>query len=220
MAKTTWMEPSTPDSDIDDPPKGGAIGVALDTAEIDILQTSISDNFAASEGGGIYLESGVLDLANVLVEGNTTYGEGGGLSLRHTDATLTNVTIAENSSYGSAAGLFNEGDPALPITVINSIIASNVNSCGVYEIGGSTPSFEYNDVWGNAGGEYCGTLADLTGQYGNISDDPLFVDAVGGDFTLDAGSPCVDAGDPDGAYNDVDGSRNDMGAYGGPCGGR
>lgn len=50
---------------------------------------------------------------------------------------------------------------------------------------------------------------------GNISEDPLFVDAVGLDFQLSTGSPSVDAGISDDKYNDLDGTRNDMGAFGG-----
>ena len=51
---------------------------------------------------------------------------------------------------------------------------------------------------------------------GNISEDPLFVDAENDDFHLLPQSPCIDAGNPDPDFNDPDGSRNDMGIYGGP----
>ena len=51
---------------------------------------------------------------------------------------------------------------------------------------------------------------------GAISEDPKFVNPVGGDFHLQPGSPCVSTGNP--AFPDADGTAADMGAYGGPLG--
>ena len=57
------------------------------------------------------------------------------------------------------------------------------------------------------------------GGYGSIlNTDPLFVDPSNGDYSLQAGSPCIDTGNPSSQYNDTDGSRNNMGAYGVPSG--
>jgi hypothetical protein len=102
-------------------------------------------------------------------------------------------------------------------------------------------------VWGNSGTESChfeGTGAVLTITYsdlqnsftgtGNISLDPLFANATGGDFHLKSTigrynpasgtwvvdgqkSPAIDAGDPAFEYNNEplpNGSRINMGAYG------
>ena len=46
-----------------------------------------------------------------------------------------------------------------------------------------------------------------------IDADPKFVG--GGDYHLQATSPCINAGPPDPQYNDRDGTRNDVGMYGG-----
>jgi hypothetical protein len=54
-----------------------------------------------------------------------------------------------------------------------------------------------NDVWGNQLGNYYG-LWDPTGTDGNISEDPLFCNAEGDDFTLDDSSPCAPNNSPPG----------------------
>jgi hypothetical protein len=53
---------------------------------------------------------------------------------------------------------------------------------------------------------------------GNIDADPLFTDAVNGDYHLLSGSPCIDAGDPASECAlepEPNGGRINMGAYGG-----
>jgi len=69
----------------------------------------------------------------------------------------------------------------------------------------------YNDVWGNADGDYSGDC--WVGEEGDISQDPLFVDAERRHFSLQSLSPAIDVGDP--SILDTDGTRSDMGAYGG-----
>jgi hypothetical protein len=83
-------------------------------------------------------------------------------------------------------------------------------------------------LWGNGGGDYVCTgdcalaYSDVgagdTAGLGNISEDPLFVNAVGGDYHLQIGSSCRNAGIKDGApLDDIVGTLRDacpdMGAY-------
>jgi hypothetical protein len=123
-------------------------------------------------------------------------------------------------------------DEAFPI-IVNCTIADN--SSTQEEVGGlhgvegvftfSVPRIMNSVVWGNGKAisgvrqlriEFCDTDdPSYAGEHGNISADPRFVNAEGGDYSLGLDSPCMDAGDPDAAYNDADGTRCDMGAFGG-----
>ncbi|MFA4980961.1 MAG: right-handed parallel beta-helix repeat-containing protein, partial [Candidatus Omnitrophota bacterium] len=85
----------------------------------------------------------------------------------------------------------------------NNIIAENNGNTdggkrGICAYGGANPVVSYNNVWGNANGDYDGPYTD---GGGNISTDPLFVTGPDGDYYLsqtaagqEADSPCVNAG--------------------------
>ena len=83
---------------------------------------------------------------------------------------------------------------------------------GIAGVESASATIDYNDLWGNVQSY----SENFTAGQNDISLDPQFVDTIGGNFHLQAGSACVDAGDPDSQFNDPDGSRNDMGAFGGP----
>jgi len=59
----------------------------------------------------------------------------------------------------------------------------------------------HNDVWGGTHTYWLdedAIIFDITGVNGSISEDPLFIDAVNGDFTLAVGSPCKGIADDGG----------------------
>jgi len=94
-------------------------------------------------------------------------------------------------------------------TVLNTAIPANANITLILNnlffncnsIGPTTISFDPTDT-----ATYLGNLK---------SEDPHFVNAVLGDFHLQAGSPCIAAGNTSAGANSVDGTTTDMGAYGG-----
>ncbi len=196
--------------------EGGAVYVGTDGVDLFMSRLRVQDNIGVTSAGGIYLETVSGRAASLLLIGNTTYGHGGALYLERAPLELVNATVADNSASLYGAGIYLDGDADNPPSITNTIISDNNGSYGIYESGGSSPVLQYNDLYNPLAGNYGGTLDDLSGTDGNISEDPLFTDTEAGDYSLAAGSPCIDAGDP--SISDTDGSTSDMGAYGGPYG--
>jgi hypothetical protein len=193
----------------------------------------ISDNAALDEsGGGVYVIMGAVTVEDCSVVGNTADYGGGGL-FSGTSATLnvTGTLIAGNTSGSIGGGVYSAiGMTMSRCTVVdnfteyygagievfqgpnnhidNSIIAFNRNAEGVFSISGNI-DIACSDVFGNEGGNYGGSTADMTGPL-NISEDPLFCDAAGGDWYLNADSPVLTPPDP--SCGDI------MGALGVRCG--
>lgn len=148
-----------------------------------ISKCLIYNNQAYSAGGGIFAEVEVImDVVNCTISHNYA-PSGGGIEIRDSDIELINSII---SFSGSGEALAVRGNPRIEI--------------------------EYSDLFGNADGDWTGPIADLLGQYGNISLDPLFIDTLNADLHLTENSPCVDAGDPSFPY-DPDGTIADIGAF-------
>jgi hypothetical protein len=123
--------------------------------------------------------------------------------------TVINCTFSENTATNSGGGMWNGGGfgGASP-AVTNCIFWGNSDSGGTdasaqIHTANGTPTVNYSNVQGT----WTGAGAS------NIDDDPLFVDAPGGDWRLSAGSPCIDAADYS-AYSgpplDLDGLDRDV----------
>jgi len=120
---------------------------------------------------------------------------------------INGCTFAQNDDGGITVQGFYNSDS---LKIDNSIMMDN-GSFGIEVL--DSPEcilVSYCDNYGNSGGNYFG-LPDQTGQNGNISEDPLFIDPDNGNYQLQCASPCVDTGDPD--VFDPDGTRSDMGAF-------
>ncbi len=198
--------------------RGNAGGGGLDLhegASATVESTVISDNETIDEygpGGGIFVESSTLFLTDSEVSRNSAPGtdvlsDGGGIfAFFATSMSITGCTIVENTTKpgGLSGGIHCWfADP----TIERTIIAHNSNGAGIY-CDNSTPLFSCTDLYGNSGGDaICGT--DVTG---NFSQDPLFCDLAGSDYTLQANSPCLPGNHPSGDPCGL------IGAYSyGPC---
>ena len=115
--------------------------------------------------------------------------------------TLENCTVSNNTGAGLDAG----ASPGTLTVVKNCIIGDNAEGVACT---GTEPDVSYTAFWNNPGGHFTGfpvefgdwnaysRFYDPADVYNNIEEDPLFVDAAGGDYHLIAFSPCIDTGDP------------------------
>jgi hypothetical protein len=132
----------------------------------------IALNTARSGGGGIFASDGVI--RNNLIVGNVSeYGAG----LQACDGLIINNTICGNWAHRRGGGLaLCQGQ------IVNSIIWGNTAVHSDPQIHmSSVPEFSCIEGW----------PAD---DRGNIGADPLLRNPLGGDFHLQATSPCIDAG--------------------------
>ncbi len=196
-------------------------------------------------GGGMFnLDGASPTIRDCLFTGNSVWVCGGVSCDGAANATLINCVFTGNESTDSTGGaVFATNDSH--VSLINCTLSGNWASDlggGLYFLSGSTVSLSNCVLWGNV--DSSGTteeaqIYDLhgpgnvtidyscvqgwTGSFGgvgNIGDDPLYIDADGGDDligTLDdnpritpGASPCIDAGDngavPPDVMTDFDGN--------------
>ncbi len=152
----------------------------------------------ASIGAGMHLQDcPQADVTHSVLTGNAASYFGGGINFQNNTAgTLSSNTVADNSGTGmGGGGIYVSGTSP---TMDHNIVADNTGGTNFANgiAAGSAPAvITCNDVFGNSGADYSG-FPDPTGTDGNISVDPLFCDATGGDYRIGAASPCAAANNP------------------------
>lgn len=157
----------------------------------------VRGNTMRSNYGGVYASSGgltadaneilsnascgifVCERTSSAATNNVLAGNDDGMRIDFATAKLISNTIAHGGRYGV---YWHDCSPS----IVNNIIA--FNDTGLYKFGGGG-TLARNDVYGN-GIDY----ADPIVATNDISADPLFADAAGGDYHLAPESPCINQG--------------------------
>ena len=141
-------------------------------------------------GGGIYCGYGTSPTLADLVLINNAAERGGGIYCNHAAPQIVNLTLYANSASVQGGGIYCSGDVAPRI--VNTIIAGSLAGEAVFCEGTeAVPTLTCCDLFGNAGGDWEGCIADQAGLGGNISVDPVFCDPEGGDLALHVISHCA-----------------------------
>lgn len=186
---------------------GGAIGGVQ--ASPTITRNIIHGNTAYA-GAGIFIFGDPIISSNV-IHSNSAFVGGGvimaGGSLSNNTIVFNDASFQGGAQAGGNVHIVFSPDFAPP-RILNNIISgarsgAGITWEGVYQGG----VMKFNNVWNNTPDNYgfaapgaaemtFGGRADHTGIDGNISQDPLFVDAQTDNYHLQAGSPCINTGDP------------------------
>jgi hypothetical protein len=178
---------------------GGAI--YMRNASPRITDCLFSGNTAADKAGAVYCRdhrgSTWIEFERCIFAGNSAPNWIGAL-LCYADCLceISSCTFYGNSAPDDAGGIYIGGSS--DVTVEHTIVAFSSDGCGVTCESTSDVSLSCTDIYGNDDGDWVGNIAGQYGVNGNFAEDPLFCDAVGGDYQIDACSPCAPSFSPPG----------------------
>lgn len=171
---------------------GGAVSCAFSSPTI---RNCIFRENTALQGGAINCGySDAVFKECVVISNHAEEFAGGGTFVHDGRVSFSHCTFAFNESGVDPSGEREGGGIAVvqaDVLLQNCIVAHSTRGEGISCRDGGTASLVCSNVYGNAGGDWIGCIADQLGSNGNISADPLFCNPALGDFTLQSGSPCL-----------------------------
>lgn len=207
---TSWADTGIPTIDA----SGNSYGIAsVDQDYIEISGFQV-ENADVTPKAGIYYENSSTS-GNGIISNNIVRNTNIGIYLYYSsDNQIYNNTLYDNY----VAGFHADGDASITGIIIKNNIAVGSSFFGGFSISSSiSHTSDNNNAWDNLADNY----SNITQGANDISQDPLFVDAENGDFTLQSTSPSINTGaDLSGTvdddilgYNRSRGGAYDMGAY-------
>ncbi|MDF7824733.1 right-handed parallel beta-helix repeat-containing protein [Pontiellaceae bacterium B12227] len=166
----------------------GFLGGGIFTFYADLNRCRILENQADEGGGCFFMASGSIH--DCLITDNCSSNNGGGLYIRTSFTPVDGCTISGNHSGGIGGGAYTTS----PESHLNNCIAWN-----------NTTDSESPDIHRFSAFNSCAGNLLVSGYDNNISDDPLFIDPLNGNYHLSPESPCINAGS-----NELSSSTNDI----------
>jgi hypothetical protein len=141
---------------------------------------------SATYGGAVICCKGASPMLIDCIFAHNAAAEGGvAYCIDKASPTFVGCTFYDN--YGGDA-LFAGFDAIIHFE--RSLVAFNSGTVLEDYPESASATFRCSDIYGNYS-DWGGAIAEMLGLNGNISRDPLFVDAAGGDLSLSPGSPCL-----------------------------
>jgi hypothetical protein len=195
---------------------GGGIFCTEESSAV-ITKCTFMEN-QASRAGALWIGYCDADVSNCLFVGNDAEDSGAGMLLHTSSSTITHCLLVGNQADNSGGAMFNYNSSPM---ITNCILGDNQSPNGRQLLNrkDSLPTVSYCDIRGGLTSPSVVNELDssVIDGGGNINANPMFVDAVGGDYHLLGGSPAIDAGDPTSDWSNEpwpNGFRVNMGAYG------
>ena len=182
------------------------------TDEQVLTGVTVRNGHAPISGGAILCTSeNPPTIENCIFDHNTAAWYGGAIRVYSGSSPLIeNCTFVQNSALYGSALYFSGGSDG---EVYRSIMAFNNGGKALYCESGSVPWVECCNIYGNAGGDWTGSISMFRNVHDNMEQDPLFCDFPM-DLWLGLDSPCNDEFSPCGVYMGAlpDGCPNQGGA--------
>ena len=170
---------------------GGGIAVYGSAAKLYVNDSTISNNYASGDGGGIYNHQGSVNIYNgSSVDNNEALGNGGGIfnSGNYADVTIDGSSVDGNEAALNGGGIYNEAGGDVVVTNFSTV---DSNIAGSNDINGMTPTY-----YGGSGGGIFNTGVGSTVEV--FDSDVNSNDAVSGPVSA---GPTFGGGDGGGIYN-------------------
>ena len=172
-------------------------GMAVVSASPSIRNCTFASNQADQDGGGVYLSSSSAVFDSCIFYDNVAFDLGGGVAIVGGTPQFNNCTIHHNSPGTNGGGLYigTSGNPTLTRCLVTSATAGG----GIYgALDATGATITCCDVYGNAAGNYGGSITDRTGTSSNISLDPVYCvpGASPPTLAISSLSPCAPAWSP------------------------
>ncbi len=152
-----------------------------------------SGNSGGGGGGAAFLKyQSIVRFEECVFYQNSANNGGAIFTADISRSDVTDCTFYGNSAGSHGGGIYVYASSVVRIT--RSIIAYSTAGEGVYcnfTSGSYDIPVRNSDIFGNAGGDWLGCIADEAGMYGNFSQDPMFCDAASGNLYLHSDSPCA-----------------------------
>lgn len=141
-------------------------GVCMLAADLDLIDSRVSNNAAGHGGAGIAAASGTITMSGCTVDGNTAY-LGGGVLSRAGDLSVSSSTFTGNGVWGGGGTFGGAIHAAGTLALMASTITGNVGKrgAGVYVSGAATIAHSRvgdNSSYYHGGGLYVAASGALT----------------------------------------------------------